>query len=306
MIVHRDLPKLDSSVLTIGSFDGMHLGHQHLIKQTIEYSKKFQTNSIVVTFEPHPRLVLQSNEDFQLLNTMEEKLEKLERAGINEVILIPFNQHFSQMNAIDFIESWILKPLNPLAVVLGYDHKFGKNRQGSKATFNELKNSGSYHYQLIEVDEYTSEQIKYSSTEIRNALKLGDIVNANKRLGYDYHLNGSIIHGKQLGRKLGYPTANIKLNHPRKLVPKTGVYHTIIEINQALHLAATSIGYSPTIEDGLDLSIEAYILDFEDNIYGKDVRLSFVDKIRDEMKFDTLEDLKLEIARDIQAIRSSI
>lgn len=308
MRVFRELPTLNQSIITIGSFDGLHLGHQHLIRETKKLALQKNGESTIITFEPHPRIILQPNSNFRLLNSTEEKLKLFEALSVDNLILFPFTKEISELSAEVFIQQFIIEKLNPIAVVLGYDHKFGKNRKGSKETFLELNKKVSQPYDVIQVDEYIpkdggNEHSKVSSTEIRNQLYLHAIKKANVLLGYEFHIIGSVVEGKKIGRTLGYPTANIEVNNAYKLIPPRGIYSGTIEINGKKHLCATSISTNPTIAHDNSTTIEAHILDFNENIYGQEVTLYFDHFIREEKRFDSLEDLKIAIEDDIKTVR---
>lgn len=309
MRVYRELPILNQSVLTIGSFDGLHRGHQYLIEQVKKIAKQKNGKSTIVTFEPHPRIVLQPESNFKLLNTTEEKLLLFESLGIDNLILFPFTKEISELSAELFVQNFILDKLNPSAIVLGYDHKFGKDRKGSKETFIALQNKLLKPYDIVQIDEFNSvdadrESFKVSSTEIRNHLYKKELKKANNLLGYEYHLIGKVIEGKKIGASLGYPTANIEVDNPYKLIPPKGIYSGSIHLDGNKHVCAISVSTNPTISSDNAMTIEAHILDFNETIYGKKITLCFKEYIRGEIKFDSLEDLKLGIENDVKHIRS--
>jgi riboflavin kinase/FMN adenylyltransferase len=303
MKIYDNIPDLHQSVFTIGSFDGLHIGHRHLIHQTLDIGKSLGVETLVLTFEPHPRLVLQSNKDFQIINTTNEKLKLLEDIGVENVVLIPFDANLSNLSADEFVLE-LLKKLKPKVVVLGYDHKFGKDRKGSIETF-ENHQSSSFDFKITQVDELELGNKKISSTEIRQNLRAGNIREANELLGYHYHISGTVIRGKQLGRTIGFPTANIQIDHPRKIYIPNGVYKTEIIVKEKKYLAATSIGTNPTISHESQIHIETYIIDFDLDIYGENVQLFFLEKVRDEKKFESLEALKLQISKDVMLISAN-
>lgn len=305
MKVYHSLPDLTSSVLTIGSFDGVHLGHKYLIQETIGISQKHHTESVIVTFEPHPRLILPRHENFELLNTLDEKLELFSNCGIDAVVVIPFDQPFADQTAHAFVRNMLINHLRPIAVVLGYDHKFGKDRQGSLETFEQIKNEISESFEIYQVDEFTKSALRFNSTLIRQHIKLGNIDAANELLGHSYIIHGTVIEGKKIGRTIGYPTANIAIDHPKKLIPTDGVYDTEIIIDGQTYKAATSIGHNETISDHAAKTIESYILDFDSDVYGCDVELRFLAKIRDQKKYGSLEELKAQIAADVHLVKNN-
>lgn len=306
MQIHYNLPQTQNTAITIGSFDGLHLGHRYLLNQLMEIADKNDLPTFVLSFEPHPRLVLPHNESFRLLTTLDEKIELLKKIGIDNLVLIPFDQSLSQMTAEEFITHYILNPLQPQAIVLGYDHKFGKDRKGSMETFLSIQQNKKAFFELYNIDEWKSNELKISSTTIRNLLVQGDVSQANQLLGYKYSLSGTVVLGKQLGRTIGFPTANIQLNNEKKLIPKNGIYAAKIEVDGKLYKAATNIGSNPTTDSDNQIKIESYILHFEEDIYGKNVRLFFVNRLRDEEKFDSIDALKRAIANDVQRVEANL
>ena len=303
MNIHRNLPHLVESIITIGSFDGLHLGHQYLIWEVKKLAEKSKLPFYLISFEPHPRLVLQNNSDFKLLQTWEEKISQLEKLGIENLIALPFTKELSLKSAEEFILEYILKPLKPKIIVLGYDHKFGRDRQGSKDTFLALKDKLNLDFEVIQLQEYMNQRSQVSSSIIRQHIQKGQIENANELLGYNYSITGKVVEGKKLGRTLGFPTANILPNESHKLIPAIGVYHTSIEIEGVSYKSATSIGLNPTVEN-IDIpKIETYILDFNEEIYGREVTLKFHHYIRGEEKYNTIEELKSAIEKDVMKIK---
>ena len=303
MNIHRNLPHLVESIITIGSFDGLHLGHQYLIWEVKKLAEKSKLPFYLISFEPHPRLVLQNNSDFKLLQTWEEKISQLEKLGIENLIALPFTKELSLKSAEEFILEYILKPLKPKIIVLGYDHKFGRDRQGSKDTFLALKDKLNLDFEVIQLQEYMNQRSQVSSSIIRQHIQKGQIENANELLGYNYSITGKVVEGKKLGRTLGFPTANILPNENHKLIPAIGVYHTSIEIEGVSYKSATSIGLNPTVEN-IDIpKIETYILDFNEEIYGREVTLKFHHYIRGEEKYNTIEELKSAIEKDVMKIK---
>ena len=303
MNIHRNLPHLVESIITIGSFDGLHLGHQYLIWEVKKLAEKSKLPFYLISFEPHPRLVLQNNGDFKLLQTWEEKISQLEKLGIENLIALPFTRELSLKSAEEFILEYILKPLKPKIIVLGYDHKFGRDRQGSKDTFLALKEKLNLDFEVIQLQEYMNQRSQISSSIIRQHIQKGQIENANELLGYNYSITGKVVEGKKLGRTLGFPTANILPNENHKLIPAIGVYHTSIEIEGVSYKSATSIGLNPTVENIDVPKIETYIFDFNEDIYGKEVTLKFHHYIRGEEKYDSIEELKSAIEKDVMKIQ---
>lgn len=304
MNIYQKLPQLTESIITIGSFDGLHLGHQFLINEVKKIADENKLPFYLISFEPHPRLVLQNNSDFKLLQTWAEKISQLEKLGVEHLIAIPFTRDLSQKSAEEFIQDYILKPLNPRIVVLGYDHKFGRDRQGSIDTFLALKEKLGLNLEVKQLQEYMNQRSHISSSIIRHHIQHGRIEQANELLGYQYSVTGKVIEGKKLGRTLGFPTANILSNDIHKLIPAIGVYHTTIEIDGVSYKSATSIGFNPTVENIDILKIETYIIDFMDDIYGKEVVLRFHHYIRGEEKYGSIDELKLAIEQDVITIKN--
>lgn len=291
------LPIFHRAVITVGSFDGVHQGHQVILRELAEYAEKIGGESILITFYPHPRSVLQPQAEFSVLNTFEEKLDNLAKSGLTNMVVIPFDQHFSEMTAEQYVEDFIWKYFSPKAIIIGYDHRFGKGRTGSIDTFRQFQQQ--YGYELLEIEAAKIEEIAVSSTKIRQALKQGQIDKATELLGYHYPLKGKVVKGNQLGRTLGFPTANIVVDDPFKLVPQQGVYLVHAMIKQGKFNALLNIGYRPTL-GGSTQSIEAYLFDFEQEIYGAAIQVVFLQKIRDEQKFESLDALKAQLNRDRQ------
>ncbi|MBL7788268.1 MAG: bifunctional riboflavin kinase/FAD synthetase [Chitinophagales bacterium] len=305
MNIYQKLPQLTESIITIGSFDGLHLGHQFLINEVKKIADENKLPFYLISFEPHPRLVLQNNSDFKLLQTWAEKISQLEKLGVEHLIAIPFTRDLSQKSAEEFIQDYILKPLNPRIVVLGYDHKFGRDRQGSIDTFLALKEKFGLNLEVKQLQEYMNQRSHISSSIIRHHIQHGRIEQANELLGYQYSVTGKVIEGKKLGRTLGFPTANVLSNDIHKLIPAIGVYHTTIEIDGVSYKSATSIGFNPTVEN-IDIpKIETYIIDFMDDIYGKEVVLRFHHYIRGEEKYGSIDELKLAIEQDVITIKNN-
>lgn len=304
MNIFRHIPQVVDSVITIGSFDGVHKGHKELILKTQEIAKLNASEEYIISFDPHPRLILGNYKEFELLTTVDEKIDILKKLSVKNLILLPFSNEISQLSAFDFLEKYIIEPLNPKAVVIGYDHKFGKDRMGSKETFYNYNKASNKDIQIIEFEEFKTNDLKINSTHIRQLLKGGKIDEANQILGHNYFIEGIVVKGKQIGRTLGFPTANIHISEPKKLIPKTGIYKSFIEIEGIKYLSATNIGYNPTIQSGNPMTIETYIIDFDKDIYGEEIKLFLTDYIRPEIEFKGLEELILQIIKDVEYIKS--
>lgn len=307
MRVFRDLnnlPEFKNSVITIGTFDGVHKGHQKLIERINFLAKQNDGESIIITFHPHPRIVINpQDKTLRLLNTIEEKVSLLEKYGVDNLVIVPFSRNFSEQEAEDYIENFLVKNFRPKNIVIGYDHKFGKNRSGDYHLLENMKTR--FGYGMEEITKETLDDIAISSTKIRNSLQAGEIALANELLGHNYTLTGTVVRGLQNGRKLGFPTANIQVSDEYKLIPKTGIY--VVKVSDAStpsekHKGMLSIGYNPTFE-GKEQTIEVNILDFNKDVYGNTLTLEFIEHIRDEKKFDSIEALISEIKNDEKVTR---
>ena len=288
---------LNFPVVTTGTFDGVHQGHKIIINRLKEVAKKNSGESVLLTFFPHPRMVLQPDNDLKLLNTIDEKAELLEEAGIDHLIVHPFTKQFSRLTSIEFVRDILVNRLGTKKLVIGYDHHFGRNREGS---FEHLSEFGPlYGFGVEEIPAHDVDQVNVSSTKIRNALNEGDMETANTFLGYNYFLNGKVVHGDKLGRKLGFPTANIDTESTYKLIPKKGIYAVEVELNGEIIQGMANIGTRPTVEnnDGT-LKIEVHLFDFNADVYEKKLKVIFLKRIRDELKFSSLEALTIAMEKD--------
>lgn len=302
----NEMAKIPHPVLTIGTFDGVHLGHQKIIKQLNEVAEKSGGESVLFTFYPHPRMVLfPESHGLKLIQTQVEKLDKLERMGLKNIIVHPFTKKFSRLTAIEFVRDYLVSKLNIKTIVIGYDHQFGKNREGTLELLKEL--APIYDFEVIEIGAKDINEVNVSSTKIREALKQGDVTLANKYLGEEFEINGPVGHGQKLGTKLGFPTANIELNNDVKLIPKNGVYATrVVRENKSEYFGLVSIGERPTVDDSGRITIEAYLIDFEGDLYGEELRLKLLKRVRDEKKFDSLDELVTEMKKDEECLRNWI
>lgn len=282
--------------LSLGMFDGVHLGHLSIINTLNKIAKKEHLESAILSFWPHPRKFLNPNDDVKMLNTLEEKLELLEKSGIQNIFLKTFDEEFRNLSGADFCEKILVEKLNVKHIIIGYDHTFGKNKSGD---FNLLKAlSGDLGFKVDQLEAVKSNQLNISSTKIRQALSEGKIKEANQMLGYHYPLTGKVIHGKKLGRTIGYPTANIEVP-VNKLLPKNGAYIVEVFVDQQFYKGMLSIGTNPTIDDkNQSLHTEVYILDFDQDIYGKEITVKFRDFLHDEIKFDGMERLIEKLDED--------
>jgi riboflavin kinase/FMN adenylyltransferase len=302
-----ELPQFRNAVITIGTFDGVHLGHSKIIAQLLEEARDVQGTAVLITFYPHPKRVVHSNKNpLYILSTQREKYQLLSDKGINHVVVIPFDKDFSQQSALSYIKDFLVDKFHPHTVIIGYDHRFGRNREGD---FKLLETEAArYHFNVKEIPEKLLEDVIISSTKVRTALLEGDIQTAASYLGYDYFFSGTVIEGNKLGRTIGYPTANLQVDDAQKLIPANGVYAVDVELND--HNAVSrkfrgmmNIGVRPTV-DGSQRMIEVNIFDFEEMIYGATLKVTMRKKLRNEFKFDGLESLKSQLARDKTAAMS--
>ena len=291
----KQYPKDIYTVLTTGTFDGVHVGHQTILNRLIHIAKKNNGESVILTFYPHPRKVLYDDHELKLITTQNEKLNLLEKSGVDHVVVQPFTKEFSRFTSIEFIRDVLVKELNTKKLVIGYDHHFGRNREG---TFNHLKECSSlYGFEVEEIPVFEVNEVNVSSTKIRNALQIGNVKMASSFLLRNYTLEGRVVEGEKLGRELGYPTANILVKESYKLIPKEGVYAVKIILQNTIHLGMLNIGYKPTFNKG-NLSIEVNIFDFNEHIYGELIQVEFVDRIRNEKKFNSKKELIQQLKID--------
>jgi riboflavin kinase/FMN adenylyltransferase len=283
------------TIVTIGTFDGVHLGHAAILKKLTQNTQNETFESTVLTFFPHPRMVLQGKSDLKLLNTINEKIELLEKIGIDNLIIHPFDETFAELNAEAFVSTILVDHLLVQKIIIGYDHRFGKNRT---ANIDDLISFGAqYGFEVEQISAQEIDEISISSTKIRTALEEGDIQLANEYLGYSYFLSGTVVKGKQLGRTIGFPTANISLEEDYKLVPQNGVYVVQAEIDGKTIYGMMNIGFNPTVQ-GKQKTIEAHFFDFETDIYNRKIQVAILQRIRSEKKFESIELLTKQLDED--------
>jgi riboflavin kinase/FMN adenylyltransferase len=287
--------KKHSTAITIGTFDGVHIGHRKILERLINNAKLLDLRSTVLTFFPHPRMVLQQDADIKLLNTIEEKAKILKETGLDSLIIHPFTKEFSRLSATEFVKDILVDAIGTKKIIIGYDHRFGRNRNANITDLIEFGKTMDFDVEEIPAQEI--EDVSVSSTKIRNALLEGDIEMANSFLGYPYMLTGTISKGKGLGRQINFPTANLHIPEKYKLIPKKGVYVVKSIIDGKTVYGMMNIGYNPTVS-GTEKSIEIHFFDFDNDLYDKKLQIDILERIRDEHKFDTLEELKAQLEVD--------
>ncbi len=284
-----------ASVITIGTFDGVHIGHQKILRDVVEISHNEGATSTVLTLFPHPRMVLHGDTSIKLLNTIEERVSMIKGLQIDNVVVKTFSKEFSNLSARDYVKTILVDELNANIVVIGYDHHFGKNRS---ANIDDLRQLGEeFNFEVVEISAQDVKDITVSSTKIRNALGEGNVVHANMLLGYNYFISGEVIKGKSIGRTINFPTANIHVHANYKLIPKDGAYIVSSVILETLYYGMMNIGNNPTV-DGKNKSIEVHFFDFDMDLYGNDIRIEFHKRLRDEHKFDSITELKSQLEKD--------
>jgi riboflavin kinase/FMN adenylyltransferase len=290
--------KIKKPVITIGTFDGVHLGHQKIIENLVQKAKEVGGESVLMTFSPHPRMVLfPDSHSLQLIQTEAEKMKKLATTGIENCIIFPFTFEFSRLTAMEFVRDVLVNTLNIDTIIIGYDHQFGRNREGNIHYLKDV--SSIYDFQAIEIPAKEIDAVNISSTKIRRAILEGDIELANQYLGNPYLLTGTVIQGNQLGRTIGFPTANLQINDTTKIIPGNGVYFVKINHKNSRLNGIMNIGTRPTVSDVAENRIEIHIFDFKQEIYGQELELEVLKKIRDEKKFDSIEQLSQQIEQDV-------
>lgn len=291
MKIYNNVSEFDSSiptVVTIGTFDGVHMGHRKIIKRLIDSAEKGHLQTALLTFYPHPRMVLQQSEDLKLINTIEERKLILEETGLEHLIVHPFTIDFSRLSAREYVEEILVKSLNAKKIVIGYDHHFGRNRT---ANIEDLKEFGKeFDFEVLEISKQDIEDVAVSSSKIRRSLEDGDLETANKYLSLPFFLSGEIVRGKGLGKNMGYPTANMDIKESYKLIPKEGVYVVASVINGDKHFGMMNIGTNPTV-GGQDRSIETFFFGLDKDLYGQHLHIQLLKRIRSEVKFDGLDAL---------------
>ncbi|WP_299164632.1 bifunctional riboflavin kinase/FAD synthetase [uncultured Eudoraea sp.] len=287
--------KKHPTAITIGTFDGVHIGHRKILERLINDAKKTNLRSTVLTFFPHPRMVLQKDTEIRLLNTIQEKIKILEHIGLDYLIIHPFTLEFSRISSTEFVRDILVNELKAKKIIIGYDHRFGRNRNANIQDLFAFGNT--FNFEVEEIAAQEIDDVSVSSTKIRNALIDGDIKTANEYLGYNYMLTGVVKKGKGLGRQLSFPTANLFIAEKYKLIPKNGVYVVKSILNGKLFYGMMNIGFNPTV-DGSTKSIEIHFFDFNSDLYGQNIQVDIIERIRDEHKFKSLEELKTQLLED--------
>ena len=290
-------------MVTIGTFDGVHHGHKAILKRLVETAKKENLDSVVLTFFPHPRMVLQQNVDIKLINTIDERTELLQNTGLDHLVIHPFTHAFSRLTALEYVRDILVNSLKAKKIIIGYDHRFGRNRN---ADIMDLREFGkTYNFEVEEISAKEIDEVAVSSTKIRKSLNEGSVETANAYLGYNFMVSGKVVKGRAIGRTLSYPTANLKVAENYKLVPKNGVYIVKSIIDGEKLFGITSIGTNPTV-GGTEKTIETHFLNINKDLYGKEITLEFLKYIRNEIMFDSVEKLKQEIEKDEQLAKKFI
>ncbi len=299
MQIHRDilqLPTFTNAVITVGTFDGVHLGHRQIIDKLKEEAVKAGGESVIITFHPHPRKIVSSVvTGIRLINTLDERMELLEHTGIDHLVVVPFTDYFANQEAEAYIREFLVDKFHPHTIIIGYDHRFGRERSGNYKLMEEL--SGVYGYRLKEIPEHILDAVKVSSTNIRHAILNGHVGDANKLLGYPFFFEGEVVHGDKIGRTIGYPTANLKSTDEEKICLGDGIYAVYVNVQGQVYKGMMSIGFRPTV-NGKKRVTEVNIFDFDEEIYGQIIRVTVKKYLRNEVRFNGLEELKMQLHKD--------
>jgi len=290
----QDFKTTSGTIVTLGTFDGVHIGHKKIIERLVQNTDE-KTESLVLTFFPHPRMVLQGDSEIKLLNTIEEKAFLLEKNGLDNLVIHPFDQAFSRLTAEEFVKNILVDIFNIKKIIIGHDHRFGRNRT---ANIEDLIVFGrEYNFEVEQISPQEIDEVSVSSTKIRNSLLDGNVQLANNYLGYNYFLTGTVVKGKQLGRTIGFPTANLSIKENYKLIPLNGVYVVSSIINDKTVYGMMNIGFNPTV-NGENQTIEIHYFDFDEDLYDKEIKVSILNRIRSEQKFESVLKLKEQLAQD--------
>lgn len=307
MRIFKDFESIDevrNAVLTIGTFDGVHIGHQKILERVKEEAKKIDGESVLFTFYPHPKMVLfPDSHNLKLIQTQAQKVDKLRRFGLDNVIVYPFTMEFSRLTAIEFVRDYLVNRLKVKKLVIGYDHQFGKNREGTLDFLKDI--SDVYGFEVIEIPAQDIDDVNVSSTKIRNALLNGDVSLANSYLGEPFEICGKVVKGDSIGRTIGFPTANIEVDSELKLIPAKGVYAVQVKLDDnRVYEGMMNIGSRPTVTSVNELRIEVHIFDFSSDIYDNSISVQLLSRVRDELQFDSVELLKIQLKKDEKTVRN--
>ena len=293
----NDFRSTKKTIITLGTFDGVHIGHKKILEKVLQNTGDGQYESLVLTFFPHPRMILKEDSDMKLLNTIDEKIDLLDKIGIQNLVIHPFDEKFSRLTAEEFVKTILVDRFQVQKIIIGYDHRFGRNRT---ANINDLIAFGEqYDFEVEQISVQEINEISVSSTKIRNALLEGNMTLANDYLGYNYFLTGEVVKGKQLGRTINFPTANLKIQEKYKLIPQNGVYIVKSVINEQTVFGMMNIGFNPTV-NGQNQTIEIHYFDFDADLYHQKIRVSILQRIRSEQKFESVDLLKAQLETDKQ------
>lgn len=306
VIIKRNLSEKISNhftAVTIGTFDGVHVGHRKIIDKLINTARLNGLKSTILTFFPHPRMVLQQDTGLKLINTLDEKIEILKSYGLDQLVVHPFTKEFSRLSASDYVKEVLVESLHAKKIIIGYDHRFGRNRSASIADLVEY--GKTFHFEVEEISAEEINDVSVSSTKIRKALESGDMQTANLYLGYEFMLTGTVTKGKGLGRQIKFPTANLHIEETYKLIPQNGVYVVKSAFKGNTVFGMMNIGFNPTV-NGTSKTIEIHFFEFEENLYGKKMQVRLLTRLRDEKKFNSLEDLKAQLVKDKESATNFI
>lgn len=298
------LPEFKNAVLTIGTFDGVHEGHKVILREVVQHAKAMNGESVLLTFEPHPRKLLFPDQPLGIITPLEQKLELITETGIDHIVIVPFTKAFAALSAQEYVAHFMVGKFHPGCIIIGHDHRFGNDRKGDIDMLKQF--ALLYKYELVEIPAQLIDDAAVSSTKIRNAITSGHVEDAAHMLGRPYTLTGTVMHGDKLGRTIGYPTANLQPSDPEQIIPAIGIYAIQAKHGGQLYNAMLSIGYNPTVTDKKELRIEANIFDFDKEIYGDELTFFFIKRLRDEQKFESLEALKAQLHRDKDATEEAL
>ena len=287
---------IKNPIVTVGTFDGVHFGHQKIIQRLQKIAKKNNGESVLLTFDPHPRKILLNDQGLKLIHSINEKINILENLGLDHLVIYPFTLEFSKFSAKRYIDELLIQKLGTHTLVIGYDHHFGNDREGNIDLLKKYEKSNPFY--LEEIKAHEIEEIKISSTKVRSAIEKGNIHLVNDYCGHFYEFSGEVVRGNGIGKTIGTPTANIKLNSNEKIIPLDGVYAVVCQIKDANYKGIMNIGFKPTVDEGQKRTVEIHLFDYEKDIYGQDLRTKVIERIRDEVKFNSLKELKSQILKD--------